>query len=502
MRTAFTPAQRWAVAAILAVAVALRVWVALTSGPVHPDEIFQYLEQAHRTVFGNGIVTWEYRYGMRSWLLPLLLATPMQLGAWVAPASDLYLILPRLTAAALSLLLVVGAYGLGARLSRWHGFVAMAVAATWYDIVYFGGHVLTEPAATALILAAAALLLAERPERRKLVLAGLLLGFAGILRFHYLPAVGVLVVLSCGLDWRSRWLPLIAGGLAAAVAGAAVDLSMGQAPFGWILANFTQNIVADRASGFGVHPPLGYLLTLIILWGFALAPLLLLLFPVFRPYRALIWAAVVNILVHSAIGHKEYRFIFLTVAILVVVAAIGSAELVRRLRERVPQRTGRMTAIALVPLWFGASATLAAGGKLQSDWRAYRAGSEAAMVLRGQPGLCGVGLVGINLWDTGGYTLLHRKVPFYVIDPPFDIGPEAPLGAVVPAFNGVIAPESKAFTLPPGYRSVGCSAPHPGVDPKRMKTPLRVCAFVRQGACDASAGAPQELQAVMKRQDW
>lgn len=497
-----TPAQRWAFAAILVAAAGLRAWVALTSGPVHPDEIFQYLEQAHRAAFGNGVVTWEYRYGMRSWLLPLLLSVPMQLGAWLAPQSDLYLILPRLSVAALSLLLVLGAYGLGARLSRFHGLVAMAVAATWYDIVYFGGHVLTEPAAAALIIAASAFLLAERPEQRRLVAAGLLLGFAGILRFHYLPAMAVLVVLSCGFDWRGRWLPLLAGGLAAAAAGAMVDISAGQAPFGWIVANFTQNIVADRASGFGVHPPHAYLDTLIQLWSLLLPALLLLLVPVLRPYRALLLAALANILVHSAIGHKEYRFIFLTVAIVVVVAAIGSAELIRRLRPRLSQRTGSIAALALVPAWFAASGALAAGGLLQSDWRAYLAGSQAAVALRAAPGLCGVGLVGINLWDTGGYTLLRRPVPFYVIDPPFDIGAEAPLGQLSPAFNGVLAPEFKAATLPAGYRPVGCSQAHPGVDPKRMLTPLRVCAYVRDGGCDLAAGASQELQAVMKRQDW
>jgi hypothetical protein len=502
VRTAWTPAQRWGFVAILAVAAALRAWTALTSGPVHPDEIFQYLEQAHRNVFGSGVVTWEYRYGMRSWLLPLLLSVPMQVGAWLAPAGELYLVLPRLMVAALSLLLVAGAYGLGARLSRFHGFVAMAAAATWYDIFYFGGHVLTEPVATALILAASAFLLAERPTRRRLMLAGLLLGFAAILRFHYLPAMAVLVLLGCGLDWRGRWLPLILGGLAAAAVGAGVDLSMGQAPFGWIVANFTQNIVADRASGFGVHPPLAYLGSLLHLWGLALVPLLLLLIPVLRPYRALIWTAVANILIHSAIGHKEYRFVFLTVAIVVVVAAIGSAEIVQRLRPRLPDRAGGWAALALIPAWFAASAALASGGRLESDWRAYLAGSEAAALLRDRPGLCGVGMVGINLWDTGGYTVLRRPVPFYVIDPPFDIGSQAPLAEVAPAFNGVIAPEHKAAALPPGYRAVGCSAAHPGVDPKRQLTPVRVCAFVRESGCDAAAGARQELQAVMKRQDW
>src|SRR5256885_510216 len=34
------------------------------------DEVFQATEQAHRLVFGYGLVPWEFQLGMRSWLLP------------------------------------------------------------------------------------------------------------------------------------------------------------------------------------------------------------------------------------------------------------------------------------------------------------------------------------------------------------------------------------------------------------------------------------------------
>ena len=41
---------------------------------VHPDEIMQYLEPAHKAVFGNGVTYWEYFYGARQWLVPGLAA--------------------------------------------------------------------------------------------------------------------------------------------------------------------------------------------------------------------------------------------------------------------------------------------------------------------------------------------------------------------------------------------------------------------------------------------
>jgi hypothetical protein len=498
-RTAWTPAQRWGFWAILALAAALRGWAALNTGPVHPDEIFQYLEQAHRLVFGHGVVTWEYRYGMRSWLLPLLLSVPMQIGAWIDPASELYLVLPRLSMVALSLLAVVAAYGLGARLSRFHAFAAMAAAAVWPDIVYFGGHVLTEPASTALVLAGAALLLPAETSRRRLVLAGLLLGLAAVLRFHYLPAMAVLALLSCGTQWRARWLPVIGGGLIAAAVGGAVDIAMGQAPFGWMIANVTQNVVADRAANYGVQPPFFYLQLLGGMWSFGFVAIVLLIVPVLRPYRALICAAAVNLLLHSLIGHKEYRFIFLSVALLVIVAAIGSAELIRRLQPRLSLKAGLLAAAALIPVWFGASAALASGSSLPNHWRAFLAGSEAARMLRAEPNICGVGVVGMLVWDAGGYTTYRHSVPFYVNGAPMGAETDPPLPVLAPAFNGIIAPERKEASLPAGYRRIGCSAPEAGIG---NGGPTRVCAYRRSGGCDPAAAPDQELQTVMKRRDW
>src|SRR5580658_4683132 len=55
----------------LVLAFLARATFALTTDYItHPDEIFQYLEQAHRLVFGHGFVPWEYDYGLRSWITP------------------------------------------------------------------------------------------------------------------------------------------------------------------------------------------------------------------------------------------------------------------------------------------------------------------------------------------------------------------------------------------------------------------------------------------------
>ena len=60
---------------VLALAFAVRAAVALSGDfLLHPDEVIQYLEPAHRAAFGNGIGYWEQFYGARPWLLPGFIA--------------------------------------------------------------------------------------------------------------------------------------------------------------------------------------------------------------------------------------------------------------------------------------------------------------------------------------------------------------------------------------------------------------------------------------------
>ena len=58
---------RAALAMVLLVALAVRLWsLATHTYVVWPDETFQYLEPAHRLLFGSGVITWEFLDGIRS----------------------------------------------------------------------------------------------------------------------------------------------------------------------------------------------------------------------------------------------------------------------------------------------------------------------------------------------------------------------------------------------------------------------------------------------------
>src|SRR5213075_811941 len=144
--------------AILAGAVVLRIIAFNPYSAHHPDEIVQYLEQAHRIVFGYGVVPWEFRYFIRSWFVPLILVPPMQLGEWFDPGGTLYLILPRAMVTAINLAPVIAAWFIGRRCSLQHAIVAMAVMAIWVESVLFSVEILSEGLATSCFFIAAALI--------------------------------------------------------------------------------------------------------------------------------------------------------------------------------------------------------------------------------------------------------------------------------------------------------------------------------------------------------
>lgn len=492
---------RRALAAILILAAALRVLVLSVPAIAHPDEIFQYLEQAHRIAFGAGIMSWEQRYAMRGALLPLLLSLPMRFGGWLAPSGNLYLLFPKLMMAALSLCIVPAAFAIGGRMGRFHAVVAAFVAATWFELVYYGGHVLSETAATALILSAAALMI-DPARRGRLLVAGALLGLAAIMRFQYLPAIATLVLLSAGLQWRARWLPLVAGGVAALAAGALADAAAGQIPFRWLVENIHQNLLLDRAADYGVSDWGGYLAMIVRNWGIWFVPAFLFVQPTLRRYRPLLWMAIVNFAFHSLIGHKEYRFILLSTTALVILGAIGSAELAKRLADRMPPRTRRVVPAALLLLWAGASASLAARPSWLPRWTAFSAGLEATGAIRTAPGICGIALYDLDFWEGGGYAYLHRKLPLYLARSPVDIGPLPPLEHSAKAFNAVLAPADVAGALPRDFSRKACfSAPGTGRGSGRAYGVRNVCLFVRPGPCAPDAAREIELQRVLDRLD-
>lgn len=465
---------------------------------IHPDETFQYFEPAHRLVFGSGVVTWEYVEGIRSWLLPGVLAGLMRL---VAPLSDqpqAYVETARVACALLSLSVVLVGFRLAERQhGTWAGVLTGGFCALWFALLWFAPAVMTEVLSAHVALLA--LYYGGQVAPRRLIAVGFGLGLATCLRFQYAPALLAAALWQYRLDWR-RWRWVACGGLAAMlpIAGLLDWVTLG-APFQSIWLNFLLNARAGVASAMGTEPSWlapGYL------WvAFLPAPLLLLPLAVPGAFRAptLAIAAVAALASHAIVPHKEFRFVYLAIAATAVLIGLGVSELLHlAIVRRWPATAGPATALLLA---------IAAGLSWQGSidplfvlrWHNVRALLQALQTAHAAPDLCGLATTDPSAEAVASYTYLHRNVPLIVGGlPPIRRLAGAGLrlrsvvlldGRPVPQFPASLAWENTSrfnYLIAPadhpeaGFTSVGCFD-----DPSRKWAGYGpVCLFRRPGGCD------------------
>ncbi len=415
-----TPRALWrGLYGVVAGGLALRVTYALLSESAHhPDEVFQYLEQGHRLAFGYGLVPWEYRFGVRSWLVPLAIAAPLYLCRLLGvddPA--IYVPLVKGLFCLLSVWLIVSVYRIGRNLvSETAGRLAAVFAAFWYELVYFAPRPLTDVVAAYFLVAALAGV-TDPPERRRPILLGLCVAGAVALRLQYLPVAGFLLLLAAG-SWSRPALGRILGALAggALLVGALDRLTWGS----WFASYYNAyvfNVTHGISSSFSTMRPTWYVSQLGAASGgvFVVVGLLSLAFAR-RLWVLLVWIlAVVGS--HSLLPHKEYRFVFAALPVLLVMTAAVTTLVADRVASsrvtRVPQLAVAILALVSVAGMLGvlprhdASYPVRPLYARQDELRAFA-------FLSRQLDLAGVWLSGVPWWGSGGYYYLHRDVPLYL----------------------------------------------------------------------------------------
>ena len=487
------PAERQLTATFLLLLVLLAVALRLVPIVFVPslnwgDEIFQATEQAHRLVYGYGLVPWEFQLGMRSWLLPGTVAAVMQLARLVGDGPEIYL---PVIAAAFGLLasMPVVCCFLWAR--RWYGLAAAFAGAAFVamapELVYFGARTFTETVAAHLLVIACFLLYSAdpAPSRRRLFAAGILLGFVCLLRIHLAPAVMLVALWTQPSLWRARLPALVAGGLLATAFGAVVDwLTLGY-PLVSLWRNVLFNVVDGVSTGFGTEPWNYYLLGEAALWGSAGLFVLLAVLLGARRLPHLLAAAIIIVAVHSGFAHKEYRFIYPAVVLVMVLAGLGIGQLTQWAADWVTrQGVGRQVAGALCAMLLMAYS----GGLMFQVWTGetmvhlrsrVHDNLLAAAYVRQMPAFCGLGLYGAEGRDWvmyGGYSYVHRPVPMYW---PED---EAELAAASPAFDTLL------YTVPPapqlGFETVACFG--------------ETCVARRPGGCIAQPMPPMPFPEALR----
>ena len=206
----------------------LRFGLGLTADWMYrTDEYIQYLEQAHRVVFGYGHIPWEYRLGVRNWMISAPAIATLHLCKVLGLTHpDYYVPAVKAANSALSMLLPLGMYFFVRRqYSEMAGRAALLAGLLWYEMLIFAPRVLSEQYAAILIFAALGLA-APRGGVGRALLGGFLFGLALSLRLPFAPVVGLaglawLVV----LPWWSR-AALVIGGVAALLLWGAVDYAI------------------------------------------------------------------------------------------------------------------------------------------------------------------------------------------------------------------------------------------------------------------------------------
>jgi GPI mannosyltransferase 3 len=478
-------------AALVALAILLRLQpVVVEPSAVWPDEIFQTAEPAHGLVYGSGLVAWEFQLGVRSWLLPGLIAGLMELSRTIGDGPDYYLPVIAVGFASLAAAPVVCCFlwcrplvGLsGALLAG----LAVAVAA---EPVYFGARTLSETVAGHLLIVA---LWALEPgyrvtSRRRLFAGGALLALVFVTRVQLLPAVAVAMLWTNRRADRERLAATLAGAAAMLAAAGALDTVTLGYPFASVWRYVLYNVYYGVSATFGVEPWPYYFLGELGVWGGAGATLLLL--TVIGGWRLplLLVVAAVILAVHSGIAHKEYRFIYPAIVLLSVLAGVGLGQMASWGRDWLigrgtPETAALLASAAFAAAWWGlASYQIWDGATLAAHRQRMHDRLVAASVVAHGPPPCGIGFYGLHGEDWGaygGYTWFHRPAPMYW---PKD---EAALIAAADGFDTLLYTEPPPAGL--GFAATRCIG--------------EVCIARRIGGCRAmpmtSLPVPEALAAV------
>jgi GPI mannosyltransferase 3 len=365
-------------------------------GRLHPDEVYQFLEPAFARVHGYGVLAWEWRSGLRNWAVPLVLAAVLRVGSWLG-LTDPWVA---------------------------RGLLAVPVWA----------------------LQAWGLVAAARLGRRRAgILGGAALGLAFVVRYGSLPAV------AAALAWvaaRRRWALLgwTAVGLGAVLlALGALDWASWGSPWHSVGAWFAFNVGSSGAARqFGAEPA-GYywpfLWTQVPKWVW---PALVLGVLWLRP-RLGVAGAMAGLMLVALVqtAHKEERFLYPVVVLLVAEAAPALGALLERLRtawQRVVMAAGvlGLTLLAEPP------STDLRGDQFRAIVKATRPAEATGLLI-----------VNEGLWGSGGFFYVGKRIPWLTCDWPHDAAFQAAMrdrrfNRVV-TFEGRALPELEAA----GFRVIG-----------------------------------------------
>lgn len=410
---------------LLPIAAGPRIWTMIVDqGVFWPDEIYQSIEQAHRVVFGYGMVPWEFRDGARSWVYPGILAGVLKFFSFFGRMTG-----PDVVHAAKGFMVLIAVLGLLATMklaNRIGGETAAFLAGVWYALfpstIVYGSRCMSEMASGPTLVAAA--WLAFDGGRKKELLAGALAALAIYLRYQNgLIGVGLgLTLLLRRRWWDTLWFSLAA--VVVGILGGWLDkLTWGE----WFHSFFVYwkfNVTEGKASKWGVADASYYATTVWTATGWPLVLIALGYLLSLRRTAVLTLTLGLFVAAHVATPHKEYRFMMPIVPLVLAVSAGGLAWILDKLPDvrgkktvswvaaALGSLTGAFLAYKLATITFcdmGSFCDVAVGKT--PPWH-HEEGPNLSFWEAGQHNdLCGIGMSGVPLISSGGYSYLHKNVP-------------------------------------------------------------------------------------------
>ena len=426
----------------------VRIYAANTSiAQVYPDEIFQTIEPAHKLVFGRGITYWEFKYGARSWFFPGILAGAYKILDTIGVEDPLSInigikiFLSIFSSLAVSVIYLI---------FRKHGFpkkeaflFTLPIAAS-YLVSYISVRTLTESASLPFMVFAVyfASNYIENERIKELIFAFVAAGIAFMIRFQTAAfSFGLAVALFLTAKKRFQSSLIFGFGFLGMVAlQGLLDIFTWGSFFKSFITYFDYNVLRGVANKHGISPWYYYLSDIVktmhpLTWISAV--LMMIIGAVdFKKNRQLIlffFPFLLFFIVHSAIGHKEPRFVFACYFAVFVLSAEFFANLVQKYGKNRKNAAVFLSIFLLFSLdafphikyarlWNHSATSVdnfygydrgiekIFGGVLETEAELGRIADLKRAYLFGIP----------QIW-TGGYAYFHKNAPISFVSNPEDV---------------------------------------------------------------------------------
>jgi len=470
----------------------------LMPGPMHPDENFQYLDQAHRIAFGTGLIPWEYRIGIRSWLMPALLSPAFEIGKLLGgnPALALWIVATMLSIASLPSVACAMLWGYSA--AGLAGAVAAGVAnATWFEIAAFAPHALADTIAASLLIPGLYFSGVARPwpSPGARLIGALLLGLAFVLRLQLAPIVGI-TCLWCA--WRGGHRQVLIGLAIPIVLSGSVDALTLSYPFQSIVRYAWVNLALGAAQSYGTLPWYAYAVMKLLFWGGLAVPVIGFALLGASRLPALALSALCVVLPFLLLAHKEDRFIYPALPLLFTLAGVGSAMAAKAILVRWRMENHAwLPGLSCAVLWPIMSLLALEQAPIWPYLHQFSAINAAVAEINRHPDVCGVALHPLEPWArVPGYSRFPAAVKIYGFTDTDPIARSAAFNYVIDHYGGAVLPKA-------GFSVLKCWDM-----PTRQSWPDRwiahVCLWHRDGGCDPSASPTLSppLPAFLGRENW